>query len=178
MKIKNREQFLVVLAVVAAGLYIGVNFILTPLQGYWSDRQKQIHDLRDKVSEGNQLIHRDAAIRSHWDNMRTNALPASATPAEQKFLKAVDGWAHESGAEITSIMPQWKSEATNYVTLNCRLETAGDLNSLTKFIYDIEQGPMPLRLETVELSAHDATGQTMTLGLEVNGLALLNNDTK
>jgi Tfp pilus assembly protein PilO len=178
MKIKNREQFLMVLVIAAAALYVGANFILAPLQGVWSARQKQIHELRDRVAEGRQLIRREAGIRGHWDFMRTNALPTSAPQAEQSFLKAVDAWAHDSGAEITSIMPQWKNDATNYMTLNCRLETTGDLNSLGKFIYDIEKGPMPLRLDTVELSAHDNTGQTMTLGLEINGLALLNTDTK
>ena len=42
----------------------------------------------------------------------------------------------------------------------------------------LKKGPLPLRLDTVELSSHDANGQQMTLGLEINGLALLQNDTK
>ena len=71
----------------------------------------------------------------------------------------MDGWSRDSGAEITSIMPQWKNDATNYLTLDCRVETAGDLNALSKFIYDIEKGPMMVRLDSVELSAHDNTGQ-------------------
>jgi Tfp pilus assembly protein PilO len=110
--------------------------------------------------------------------MRHNALPPDMSQAEQQFLKAVTGWAHESGAEITSIMPQWKNEATNYVTLDCRLETAGDLNTLSRFIYDIERGPLMVRLDSVELSAHDTEGKQMTLGLEINGLDLLQTDKK
>jgi len=93
-------------------------------------------------------------------------------------LKAVDRWSHDSGAEITSIMPQWKSEGTNYLTLDCRVETAGDLNALSKFLYDIEKGPMMVRLDSVELSSHDVGGQQMTLGVEINGLALLQKDKK
>ncbi len=87
-------------------------------------------------------------------------------------------WSRESGAEITSIMPQWKSEGTNYLTLECRVETAGDLGALSKFIYDVEKGPMALRLDSVELSSHDNAGQQMTLGLEINALALIQNDKK
>ena len=178
MKIKNRQEFLVMVTIGVLVLAVVVNFILPPIQGWWSDRQKQISDLRDKVKDGNQMIKRDAVIRNHWKDMRENSLPASAPEAEQQFLKAIDGWSRDSGAAITSITPQWKSDSTNYMTLNCRVETDGDLNSLCKFIYDVEKGPMPLRLDTVELSSHDNNGQVMTLGLDINGLALLQNDKK
>jgi hypothetical protein len=45
---------------------------------------------------------------------------------------------------------------------------------LSQFIYDIKRGPMALKLDSVELSAHDATGQQLTLDLQISGLALLN----
>ena len=178
MKIKNRQDFLVMVTVGVVVLAVVVNFILPPVQGWWSDRQKEISDLRDKVRDGKGMIARDKFTRDHWKEMRENSLPASAPEAEQQFLKAIDGWSRDSGVEITSITPQWKSESTNYMTLNCRVETGGDLNSLSKFIYDIEKGPMPLRLDTVELSSHDNSGQQMTLGLDINGLALLQNNQK
>lgn len=178
MKIKNRQDFLVMLTIAVVGLFVAVNFIFTPLQGWWSERQAQVRELRAKVSEGNQLLKREAGIRSHWDEMRANALPASTSQAEQKFLKAMDNWSHDSGVEITSLMPQWKNDSTNYMTLDCRVETAGDLGALSKFIYDIEKGPLAVRLDSVELSSHDNNGQQMTLGLEINGLALISNDKK
>jgi Tfp pilus assembly protein PilO len=178
MKPRNRQDFLVVLAIAAIALYVAVNFVFTPLQGWWSVRQAQVRQLREQVKEGNGLIRREAVLRSHWDNMRTNALPPSMSSAEQAFLKAMDGWAHDSGAEITSIMPQWKMDSTNYMTLDCRVESDGDLASLSRFIYDIEKGPLAVRLDTVELGSHDNNGQQMTLGMDINGLALLQNDKK
>ena len=109
---------------------------------------------------------------------RANALPANASLAEQQLLKAVDSWSRSSGVEITSLMPQWKNDSTNYLTLACRVETAGDLGTLSRFLYDLEKGPLALRLDAVELSSHDNTGQKMTLGLEINGLALIPHDNK
>ena len=178
MKIKSRQDFLVVITLAVVALAVAVNFIFPPILGWWSDRQKQIGDLRDQVKHGNQMIRRETALRSHWRDMQANALPASMPEAEQRFLKAMDGWARDSGAEITSIMPQWKNEGSNYLTLDCRVETAGNLNTLSRFIYDIEKGPMMVRLDSVDLSAHDTTGQQLTLGVEINGLALLQNDKK
>ena len=178
MKIENRQQFLIILTFVAIGLFVGVNFILTPLAGWWSGRSAQIRDLSAKVKDGRYLIQREVAIRNHWEDMRANALPANTSLAEHQLLNAVDGWSQSSGVEITSMMPQWKNDDTNYMTLNCRVETAGDIGTLSKFLYELEKGPMALRVDSVELAAHDNTGQQMTLGLDLNGLALISNDTK
>jgi Tfp pilus assembly protein PilO len=173
MKVKSRQDFLVVLTIAVVALYAAVNFIFSPLQNWWSDRQAQLTSLREKVKNGNQLIRRETSLRSHWAEMQTNALAPVMSQAEQQFLNAMDGWSRNSGATITSIMPQWKVESTNYMTLDCRVETEGDLGAVSKFIYEAEKGPLAVRLDTVELSAHDNTGQQFTLGLEINGLALL-----
>lgn len=178
MKIENRQQFLVVLTIAAFALLVTVNFILTPLGNWWSARQTQIKELQTKVTEGQQLIRRATGIRSRWDSMRTNALPANTSLAEQTVLQAVSDWARGSGAELTSVMPQWKSESTNYLTLTCRVESSGDFGTLSRFLYNLEKGPMALRLDSVELSSRDNTGQQLTMGLELNGLALLTADKK
>ena len=176
MKIENRQQFLVGLTIAAAALFVAVNFVISPLADWWSARATQLKELRVKVGDGQKLIKREAGIRSRWDGMRANALPANTSLAEQQLLKAVDNWSRSSGVEITSLMPQWKNDSTNYLTLACRVETAGDLGTLSRFLYDLEKGPLALRLDAVELGSHDNTGQKMTLGLEINGLALIPHD--
>ncbi len=178
MKIENRQQFLVVLTIAAAALFVGVNFIITPLGNWWSARQAQIKVLRTQVTEGQQLIKRAAGIHSRWDEMRQNALPPNTSLAEQNLLQSVSDWARNSGVELTSVMPQWKKDSTNYLTLACRVETAGDMGTLSKFIYDLEKGPMALRLDAMELTSRDASGRLLTLGLELNGLALTLPDKK
>src|SRR5271154_6785894 len=140
MKIKSRQDLLVALTIAAVGLFVAVNFIFTPLAGWWTVRAAQIKELRAKVSEGNQLIRRESSIRSNWDDKRSNALPANTSLAEQQVLKAFDGWAHDSSAELTSMMPQWKNDATNYMTLGCRVEASGSLGTLSRFLYEVEKG--------------------------------------
>jgi Tfp pilus assembly protein PilO len=178
MKIETRKDFLVVLTIAVAVLALGVNFVLIPLGGWWSARSAQIRELRVRVADGNQLIKRESVVRSRWSDMRANALPANTSLAEQKLFKLVDDWAHRSGAEVTSLMPQWKNDSTNYMTLTCRVETAGDLGALSKFLYDVERGPVALRLDSLEISARDKEGQQMTMSAEINGLALSSPDKK
>ena len=178
MKIQNRQQFLVALTIASAGLFVAVNFIITPLAGWWSSRQTQIRELRVQVADGIQMIKAETRTRNRWADMQANALPANTSLAEQQLFKAVDEWSHSSGAEVTSLMPQWKNDSTNYMTLSCRVETSGDLSALSKFLYDVERGPMAVRLDSVELTERDKDGQQLTMSAEINGLALNRPDKK
>ena len=50
--------------------------------------------------------------------------------------------------------------------------------ALPLFDAPLADHPLAVRLDSVELSSHDNTGQQMTLGLEINGLALTQTDKK
>jgi Tfp pilus assembly protein PilO len=178
MKIENRQQFLVMLTIAVVALYVGVNFIIEPLGGWWSSRQAQVRELRQKVKDGQFLIKNEQTIRNNWGEMQSNSLPANTSLAEAQLLHSVDDWSRNSGAEVTSLMPQWKNESTNYMTLACRVETAGDISTLSSFLYDLEKGPMALRLDAIELGAHDKEGQQLTMSVEINGLALVTKEKK
>jgi len=173
MKIENRQQLLMVLAVAAGVLYAADQLVFEPLAGWWKARAQTVAQLRTQVHDGKLLIQRETGLRSRWDQMRTNTLPNNASMAEQQILKAFDSWSRESGADVNGIMPQWKSDSDDYSTLNCRVEASGDLGTLSRFIYDIEKGPMGLKLESVEFSTRDNNGQQLTLNLQISGLVLL-----
>ncbi len=81
MKIQNRQQFLIMLTGAALALLVGVNWIYEPLAGMWSARSQEIKALHMKVNDGSFLKKREADIRSRWDNMRENALPANTSLA-------------------------------------------------------------------------------------------------
>jgi hypothetical protein len=43
---------------------------------------------------------------------------------------------------------------------------------VSRFLYDIEKGPLGLKLESVDINSRDNTGKQLTLGLQVSGLVL------
>ena len=154
-------------------LYAADQLVFEPMIGWWKARSATVAELRTEVHNGRLLIQREASLRSRWSEMRTNTLPNNASLAEQQILKAFDNWSRESGADVNGIMPQWKNDSEDYLTLNCRVEASGDLGTLSRFIYDIEKDPMALKLESMEFSTHDNNGQQLTLNLQISGLVLL-----
>lgn len=172
MKIENRQQWLLVVAIAAVTLLFCDRVIIEPLRNVWKKRALEVAKLRTEVAEGNGLIRRAQVIRSLWERMQTNTLPNNPSLAQEQLLKAFENWSQESGVGINAITPQWKSDSDDYMTLVCRVDASGTLWTLSRFIYDIEKGPMALKLEAVDLSSRDNNGRQLTLGLQVSGLVL------
>ena len=172
MKLNNRQQLLTVLALAAVAIWVSDKLILSPLVASWKDRAARIASLRQSVERGAGLLQREASIRRRWDGMRTNALPTEVSAAESRVLRSFDRWSEDSRISITSIKPQWKHDADDYLTLECRVDAAGSLATVTRFLYEIEKDPLALRIEAVEIGARDNDSQQLTLGLQLSGLLL------
>jgi hypothetical protein len=176
MQIKNRQQLLTILAIAAIALFAANQLVLSPLQKVWNGRATRISDLRKNINRANMLIQREQlpgqSIGRRWQQMTNNALPNNTSAAEQRVFKAIDLWAQDSGVAITAITPQWKHDSDDYMTFECRVDAAGDLGKLSRFLYSVERDPTALKLELVELGARDKEGQQLSLGLQLSGLVL------
>ncbi len=172
INLKNRQQLLVFLAAAAVALFAADKLLITPLSNSWKARSDKIADLSKKVISGRGLVDRERSLRSRWDQMRGNTLPNNASQAEQQLLKAFDTWARRSQVSLLSISPQWKHDNDDYMTLECRVEANGNLNTVSRFLYELEQDPMALRLQGLEINCRDNDGQQFALGLQVSALVL------
>jgi hypothetical protein len=172
MQIKNRQQLLIIGAITAIALFAGDQLVLSPVMKTWSARAKRITELRQQIAKDKMLVQREQSIRSRWEQMSRNALPSNTSAAEQQVVNAIDLWARNSGVAISAITPQWKHESDDYMTYECRVDAAGDLGKLSRFLYSVERDPMALKLELVELGARDKEGQQLSLGLQLSGLVL------
>ena len=58
------------------------------------------------------------------------------------------------------------------MTFECRVDASGTLPALTRFLYEVEQDPLALKVESVEITSRDNNGQQLSLALQVSGLML------
>jgi Pilus assembly protein, PilO. len=176
MKTDNRQKILIIAVAVMAAVLVGDKLIVSPLTKMWDKRQKEIAALRTKVTEGRALVRREDVLQERWREMRKNMLPNDSSRAQEQLLNAIQEWAQESSVSINAITPQWKeSDTDNYRTLVCRIDASGTLWMLSRFIYDIEKGPLGLKLESVDITSRDNTGRQISLGLQLSGLVLMPN---
>jgi hypothetical protein len=172
VKINNRQQLLAIIAGVAIALLLGDKLLLSPLARSWKERSARIDALGKSINQGELLLVREQTIRNRWDHMRTNTLPDNVSAAENEVLQAFERWSQDSGISIASIKPQWKRTGDDFVTLECRADAFGNIQALTRFLYNVEKDPLALKVETMEIASRDNGGQQLSLALQVSGLLL------
>jgi hypothetical protein len=172
MNLSHRQQLLGIAAIAAVALLAGDRLLFTPLARAWKDRAEQVAQLKKSVTQGSMLLQREKSYRARWDMMRNNTLSDEMSIAENQVLQAFDRWSRESRIGVNSVKPQWKRNAEDHATLECRVDAFGSLPALTRFLYDLEKDPLGFKIEVVELTARDTRGDQLTLGLQVSGLML------
>jgi hypothetical protein len=172
MNIRNRQQLLGILAIAAVALWAGDRLLVEPLIQSWKDRSLRLANLKKSVVEGNRLLGREKAIREHWERMRTNTLSSEQPLAEAQMYAAFNRWTEGSRIVVTSVSPRWKLNADDYATYECHVEATGNLPTLTRFLYEVENDPLAVKVDLVELTAQDDRGTQLSLGLQVSGLEL------
>lgn len=176
MQIKDRQQFLTVLAIIAIALLVIDKLIAPPLEGFWDARAQRIEDLQKKVKHGDQMLKRQKWIRSDWADIQAATLTNDMSAAEHQLYSAIDRWTQSSGMSVNAITPQGKDGSdASYKTIECRVDAAGSIDRVTQFLYDLENDPMALKLQSIELTASDSSGQQLALGVQVSGLVLTPN---
>jgi hypothetical protein len=179
MKIDTRQRILAIAAIAIVALFALDRMVITPLARSWKNRSTELANLRKSIEHGNSLIQRESHTRRMWNDIRKSTLPVNASQAEKELLGAFEKWSAESRVSISSIRPQWKRGATDdYSVLECRVDAAGSLPVLAKFLHSIESSPMAVKMESVELTARDNNGDQIALGLLISAVRLAAVDPK
>ena len=171
MEIKNRQKFLAITAGVALGLLIANSIIVNPLLKSWSDRSDRIKKLKLDFAQGKQLIAQRPRILAQWRGMETNALPNNISAAGGRLLQAKDRWEQLSGLKVENITPNWKPDA-DLTTLECPIDATGSMQNILSFLWNVQNDPMGLKIEDVDITARDNDGRVLSLRLVLSGLIL------
>lgn len=171
MQIKNRQTVLLLVAAGALLFFVGDKLVFTPLVEGWQARTKHIAELKRNIEQGEMLISREQTIRDNWNHMQTNTLSSNNSLAQSAMFKAFERWSEKSRMKVGAIKPQWKHN-DDYTTLECRANATGDIQALSKFIYEAEKDEMAVKVDSVEITSRDNNGQQLSLVLQVSGLVL------
>jgi hypothetical protein len=173
MTAQRRKRILLTIAGLAVASLVLDRLVLGPLVQHWDRRSGELATLGRSLAAGRGVVDREERTRALWREIESGALPEDRATAEQRVLTAFDAWGQLTRIEVASIKPAWKRGANSrYSLLECRVDATGNLEGLTRLLFEVEQSPLALRIESVELTARDEQGQRLSLGLVVSGLRL------
>ncbi|MBN1517813.1 hypothetical protein JXA32_14710 [Candidatus Sumerlaeota bacterium] len=173
MAFNKRERSLLIIVMLCIGILAGDRLILTPLWNAWSERAERISALEEQLTEDRSLAQRKDSLAATWQDMLDADLPDGTSAAEDAVLKAVSNWSRESRLAVDSLRPSWSTQdKVELPRLDCRLSADGGMSAIAKFVYALEQDPLGIRVEKIELTSLDGAGQNISLDLHFSCLML------
>lgn len=161
---KNRERMLLIAVAVCLGALGLDKLVITPLTTMWTTRSEKIVELKRSVEKGKQLIAREKRLNERWREMQDQSRTKDLSTTENELMRAVNSWAAASRLTVTSIKPRWIEEE-KCRKLEVRASTTGTIDTITRFLYELECDTQPLKVEDVDISAPN--DKNLTLNCEV-----------
>jgi hypothetical protein len=173
-KMPKRQRWLILVAGAGVLLLVLDRIVFSPLTDVWKAHSAEIQQLKGSVANGRSIIARGEHLRQVWADIQSGALPGDQAQSEHDVISAFESAGRASGTELGSIKPLWKHGAIDgYSLLECRLDAAGTLPGVSRFLYELERSPLAMHADSVELVSRDDTGQRLTLSLTISGLRLV-----
>ena len=117
-------------------------------------------------------MDRKSDLQARWADMKKRALPGRASDAEKAVLESVNQWIAESKLTVTALKPHWTRPNKEAQVFEVQLDGKGTMESTARFIYALETGNLPLRVENLELISQNEKGQELNISLRFSGLVL------
>lgn len=172
---KTRERMLLIAVAICLGVLGLDRWVITPLSDLWTERSKKIEELKQSVSKGNQLIAMEKSWNSRWREMQEQGRTKDLAATENELMRAVNNWAAASRLTVTSIKPRWIEEE-KCRKLEVRASTTGTMDTIARFLYELECDTQPLKVEDLDISAPN--DKNLTLNCEVRFTRLVLEDEK
>ena len=99
----------------------------------------------------------------------------SSRSIDPEVFKAVGRWGRDGRITFSALNPQWRTYEEGYATLECRANASGDQAGIARFLYEMERDPLPIRLESCEISANDKEGRRLSMALRFTAVRLFTN---
>lgn len=171
MAFTKRELSLLILTATALLLWIGDQYILSPV---WAGRQevsRARQEIAAQVAESENIVQKSgpAAIKQ-WKQMVEEGLYDDPAKTESMVFSYLSKTSTTYGVVLSSIQPDYGIREKGVGTLLFTVSGTGHALKVYEFIWDIETSELPILLETVHISSKDANSGQVSLQLKMSAI--------
>jgi Tfp pilus assembly protein PilO len=171
MVLSKRERIILIAAIIAVVLLIGDKFVVGPI----STRREKVKahklELQAELQNAQLLFTRQKLIERKWKMLLTDGLRNDAE-AESKVARALDEWSKEAMLTLSSVKPERVASDKGLKEMTFVVAGMGTLEAVSKFLWQIETAPMPIKVMDMQIGSTNDTGQSMSMQLRLSALCL------
>lgn len=152
-KLTKRERAILYTLTAIIVLSLIYNFLIEPLIKRWNKVNQGINLVKVRLQKSLSIIKKKDRIDKEYAVYAEKLKPRGSD--EQEMTRVLDGLeklASNSNLRIVNIKPKPPQDKAFYKRFMVGLETESDMRSLMKFIYDVKNSPLLLKVDRLNLN--------------------------
>lgn len=166
----KRERILIWAVGLLVGFFALDRLIVSPLQAHLSELRQDINTVQEQVDEGQVLIDNRNLLEARWAGRLAAGLDADPATARLSVQGMLSEFAENAGMTLTNLSAGGNLANGPFTEVRFSLTATGELRSVTRFIQQFQEAPVPLTLLTCDISRRDESSTRLTLRLTVSTL--------
>lgn len=166
--LSKREQLMFYAALAILGLWVLNAFVLTPVSDAMNQTRQQRDSLATQVETMFDLIDRRPIMRQRWQEMQDQGLTENPSVTEQLVFQSLQQWSDDSGVALTTMTPSRNTVEVGLPSITFNVAGKGSLGGVCRLVHQLEQTPLPVRIESLTLGSTNAAGESLTVQMKLN----------
>lgn len=154
----KREKIIFYLAATVIVFYVIFNSLLEPVFSKNAELNKQINFTRARLIKYSRLLRQKEKIQGRINKFSSKINVSEKQDKLMSVLSELENLAKVANVRIVDIRPQASRGLNTYKELQIDLRTEGAMENYLKFIYDIENSLLLLKINRFQLTALPASG--------------------
>lgn len=160
----RREKLIAIAALGVVALFGLDRWLITPMLDRRDALLAEEMRLITEAQHANRLLSEKRRAMRRWEDLTREHLLADASQAESAILHAVRDWSRQAGLSLTSVQPDRTGGGEGEYVIALAASANGDMQAVARFLFQLEQADLPVRVERMRLSA---AGEGGRLNLDV-----------
>lgn len=171
MVLSKRERMILITAILAVAMLVADKFVVGPISKRREATKTQKLELQTQLENAQILFSRRRIMERKWKTLMSDGLQ-NDTETESKIGRALDEWSKEAMLTTSSVKPERVASDKGLKEMTFVVAGSGTLEAVSRFLWQIETAPMPIKVKDIQIGSTNETGQSMSLQLRLSALCL------
>lgn len=156
-RLTSRERNILYLLSSVALLSLVYNFLIEPIFKNYSNINREIILIKAKLQKSLSIIQEKEKIDKEYTLYAERLKPKASDEQEiTHILNNLEVLARNANLKIINMNPKPAQEKDFYKRFLVDIETESDMGSLMRFIYDVKNSPLALKIDRLNLNTRTA----------------------
>jgi Tfp pilus assembly protein PilO len=172
MVLSQREKFIAVITGGVLLLFLTYSFVLTPVMDGRGRIRSEKDRLETRLAQAQRIFDRRDQLSEKWQEMKAGGLGTDPSAIESRVLNAVGKWSEDCGLPISTVKPDRDRGDGALRKIFFNLTLTGDMEAVGRFLWEVENCDLPIRIKEFQLGSRGADGSDLSLQIKLSALYL------